>query len=315
MKYAIRCALMIFLVGSFNATTFGQRTASQVVLDTSEYAAYCAKQNCFNSSDGPLYYRDEGKGEVLVFVHGVPTSGWLFRKQMMHFMQQGFRVIVPDMLGFGSSYAPKGQAIYEPKQHSKRLLELLTALEIEKCTFITHDAGSLWIADLLEKQPDRAKRLVFINPLLNAAALTRKSIPSQGLFDAQLFSFLEKWTKSSFSKKIVNKGTWWNHVSEMALDGYASGLSADRMSGLLAHYAYLKQDEFQNFNYPSVQQPLLLLTGIQSSITDPVAQFAALDWPPARSLDQQKTIDGGDLLPEQFPELVTRYLMEFIVDR
>ena len=48
------------------------------------------------------HYVDEGRGEVVICLHGEPTWGYLYRN-MINPLAEEFRVIVPDHMGFGKS--------------------------------------------------------------------------------------------------------------------------------------------------------------------------------------------------------------------
>jgi len=122
------------------------------MIDTTNltYTDFRKSQEAFVSEDGDMKYIDRGKGEVVVLLHGVPTSGWLYRKMIDSLVDKGYRVIVPDMLGFGSSDSPKGYDLYTPEAHSKRLLALMDSLEIKNWNHVFHDAGGLWTWELFK---------------------------------------------------------------------------------------------------------------------------------------------------------------------
>ena len=93
--------------------------ASRYVL-TDNYANHRLQQSTVTTSGGKIGVIDVGEGPVLVLIHGVPTSSWLFRK-MIPDLQNHFRVIAIDLLGFGLSdkpeaidgnYLPSAQAGY-----------------------------------------------------------------------------------------------------------------------------------------------------------------------------------------------------------
>ena len=122
-------------------------------------------QHSFLSSKGTLKYIDKGEGDVLLLLHGIPTSGWLYRK-MIDELSKHYRVIVPDMLGFGSSDSPNGYHIYEPKEHAKRLLELMSFLKIDSWNHVFHDAGGLWTWELIKIASDKINTLIILNTII-----------------------------------------------------------------------------------------------------------------------------------------------------
>ena len=70
------------------------------------YQQHRSQQQSFDSKDGSIAFTDHGAGEVLVLLHGVPTSSWMYRK-IIPSLQSNFRIISIDLLGFGSSHKPK----------------------------------------------------------------------------------------------------------------------------------------------------------------------------------------------------------------
>ena len=102
---------------------------------TIQYSQFRAIQKSFASKDGTLKYIDQGEGEVILLLHGIPTSGWLYRKIINLISEKGYRVIVPDMLGFGNSDSPNGYDIYSEENHAQRILDLMDSLQIKTgCT-------------------------------------------------------------------------------------------------------------------------------------------------------------------------------------
>ena len=63
------------------------------------YQDFRDQQQTFVSPEGTIKYIYRGDGEVILLLHGVPTSGWLYR-HMIDELAKTHRVIAPDMLGF-----------------------------------------------------------------------------------------------------------------------------------------------------------------------------------------------------------------------
>lgn len=118
-------------------------------------------------SNGKIAYVDEGEGQdVVLLVHGVPTSSWLYRHIIPKIVEKGYRVIAPDLLGFGASDKPKGYEIYSEQNQGKRLLELMHHLEINTWTHVCHDAGGLWTWEMLQQDPNGPIRLVILDTII-----------------------------------------------------------------------------------------------------------------------------------------------------
>ncbi|MEN8198268.1 MAG: alpha/beta fold hydrolase, partial [Pseudomonadota bacterium] len=54
-----------------------------------------------------MAYIDEGAGPVVLFLHGNPTSSYLWRNVIPHVVAAGYRAVAPDLIGMGSSGKPK----------------------------------------------------------------------------------------------------------------------------------------------------------------------------------------------------------------
>jgi haloalkane dehalogenase len=87
---------------------------------------------------------DEGEGDPIVFLHGNPTSSYLWRDVMPHLEGMG-RLIAPDLIGMGDSekLPDSGPDRYTFAEHSGYLDDLLETLGVrENVTLVIHDWGS-----------------------------------------------------------------------------------------------------------------------------------------------------------------------------
>ncbi|KAF9171415.1 hypothetical protein BGX21_007523 [Mortierella sp. AD011] len=89
------------------------------------------------------HYVEEGdpKGKPLLLVHGFPDLWYGWRHQIKYLAKLGYRVIVPDTLGYGQTDAPVELHKYGMKTICAHLAALLDILEIPKVTIIGHDWG------------------------------------------------------------------------------------------------------------------------------------------------------------------------------
>lgn len=93
-----------------------------------------------------LRVRVAGSGPAVVLAHGFPELGYSWRHQVPALVEAGYRVIVPDMRGYGNSSRPPAVDAYDTSTVGKDLIGLLDALEEDKAAFIGHDwgAGVVW---------------------------------------------------------------------------------------------------------------------------------------------------------------------------
>lgn len=132
-----------------------------------------------------MAYVDVGSGDPIVFLHGNPTSSFVWRNVMPHLEGQG-RLVAPDLIGFGDSekLPPGDPSRYFMQHHANFLFGLLERLGVkEHVTFVLHDWGSplgfLW-AYRNRFNPDAVKGIAFMESVV--APVTSASMPGLAAF-------------------------------------------------------------------------------------------------------------------------------------
>ncbi len=115
--------------------------------------------------DHRIHYVDEGEGSPLVLVHGSPTTSALWRHQIPTLSKQ-FRVIAPDVLGFGRSVAPDAGVSFAEQANALRAL--LDHLHIERYSLVGHDWGGPIGAACAAQRPEQVHRWALINTTVRA---------------------------------------------------------------------------------------------------------------------------------------------------
>jgi pimeloyl-ACP methyl ester carboxylesterase len=80
-------------------------------------------------------------GPLMIFCHGWPMVGRVWRNQLEHFAARGFRCIAPDMRGYGGSSVPTSIAAYAVREIVGDMIELHDALGAEPAIWVGHDWG------------------------------------------------------------------------------------------------------------------------------------------------------------------------------
>jgi soluble epoxide hydrolase / lipid-phosphate phosphatase len=95
-----------------------------------------------------LSVHEAGAGTPVLLLHGFPELAYSWRNQIGPVADAGFRVIAPDMRGFGNSDAPADSQTYSVKNIVADITGLLDALELEQAVWVGHDWGSMpaWYA-------------------------------------------------------------------------------------------------------------------------------------------------------------------------
>jgi haloalkane dehalogenase len=112
-----------------------------------------------------MHYVDEGEKEnpVVLLLHGEPSWSYLYRKMIPILSEAGFRVIAPDLIGFGKSDKPTAQSDYTFQKHLDWTTALLNQLDLKDITLFCQDWGGLIGLRLVAAMPDKFARVVASN--------------------------------------------------------------------------------------------------------------------------------------------------------
>jgi haloalkane dehalogenase len=113
-----------------------------------------------------VHYVDEGRGEVLLCLHGEPTWSYLYRK-MIPILSARHRVIAMDFIGFGRSDKFTEQKEYSFKMHCDTLSGFIKALSLNQITLVVQDWGGPIGLRVVSEMPERFSRLIIMNTWLS----------------------------------------------------------------------------------------------------------------------------------------------------
>ena len=115
-----------------------------------------------------MAYVDEGAGDPIVFLHGNPTSSYLWRNVIPHLAGKG-RCIAPDLIGMGQSdkIPGSGPDSYRFVEHREYLDALLAALGVEdNVVFVVHDWGSALAFDWANRHRAAVRGLAYMEAVV-----------------------------------------------------------------------------------------------------------------------------------------------------
>jgi len=122
--------------------------------------------NYVEIGDTRMHYVDEGDGdEVILCLHGQPTWSYLYRHMIVP-LAEHYRVVAPDLIGFGKSDKYSKLEDYTYAMHMEKLVGFVEALDLTNITLICQDWGGLLGLPLAATHSDRFARLVVLNTFL-----------------------------------------------------------------------------------------------------------------------------------------------------
>ena len=138
------------------------------------------------------HYVDEGKGPVILMLHGNPTWSFLYRK-MINELKDEFRVIAPDYPGFGLSTSPLNYD-FLPSTHSQIIEEFVSLLNLKDIILVMQDWGGPIGLNIATDNPELIKGMV----LGNTWAWPLKRF-GQKMFSHIMGGFIGRWMARSFN--------------------------------------------------------------------------------------------------------------------
>ncbi len=128
-----------------------------------------------DETDLRVHYLDEGRGETVLCLHGQPSWSYLYRKMIPTLVGAGYRVVAPDLVGFGKSDKPIRREDYSYENHVAWLTRVVEALELRDITLVCQDWGSLIGLRVVAGNTERFARVVLSNGGLPDA----KGVPAE----------------------------------------------------------------------------------------------------------------------------------------
>ena len=110
-----------------------------------------------------VHHVEAGEGPTVLLMHGQPTWSFLYRSMIGPLVEHGFRIVAPDLIGFGRSAKPREVSNHTYERHVSWMSRWLDAVDLDGVTMFAQDWGGLIGLRLLASQPDRFARLVVAN--------------------------------------------------------------------------------------------------------------------------------------------------------
>jgi pimeloyl-ACP methyl ester carboxylesterase len=259
-----------------------------------------------------IEYELAGEGQPVVLLHGFPDSGRLWRNQLPALVEAGFKVIVPDLRGFGRSDKPAEVQAYALPALVGDVLAVMDDAGVQKAHVVGHDWGAALAWALATFAGDRIERLVVMSVGHPATFRGNGFEQHQKSWYMLLFQFpgvAEEWLSAN---DWANLRRWASHPDT---DGVIADLEAhgSLTPGLNYYRANVPPESYvrTRLELPPVKAPTM---GIWSS-----ADFALNEPQMTNSANnvagpwRYERIDGpGHWMQLEAPDAVNRLLLDFL---
>ncbi len=265
-----------------------------------------------------LHVAEAGEGPPLLLLHGWPQHWWCWR-HMIPRLADHYRVLAPDLRGWGFSEAPAGR--YAKATLAADIIALLDTEGLEQVSVISHDWGAYVSFLLALEHPERIERLVALDIVPPWPAASRP----RPLALLQLLSYQvavatpglgpRTMTASPFAvRSLIRRGSGGagKHWSNQELDVYANVLRepARARASSACYRTFLTRElpasARANQNPDRLDVPTLLLMGADSLLRALLAPMTV------GNLEMREIAGAGHFLPEEVPEQVLALALPFL---
>jgi pimeloyl-ACP methyl ester carboxylesterase len=139
--------------------------------ETNREAVFHADYSRFTEVDGVrVHYQEAGPSDAapIVLIHGFASSNLVWSKVLLELAAAGFRVIAPDLLGYGYSGKPR-ELDYTIGSQARMIVSLLGELGIERTTIVGSSYGGAVAANIALDNPALVEKLILVGAVTNNA--------------------------------------------------------------------------------------------------------------------------------------------------
>ena len=282
-------------------------------------------------NDIDLAVLTEGAGPLVVLAHGFPDLALTWRRQVPALVAAGYRVVAPDMRGYGASSRPDSVAAYRSDVVGADLIGLLDHEGVERAHFVGHDWGAASVWPLGLTHPDRVLSLTGLSvPYAPPSPAPPTEIFRRRLGEGfymlrfhrdEIIPLLDRDVARTLS--LVLNG----HMNDLGTDGpaqvpswlpddvFAEYVRAFARTGFAAALGYYRNLD-ANWHLATLREtapieaPSLFVTGSH----DPVMQFMPSDRTAEafRSLQRHVVEGAGHWVHQEEPDRVNALLLEHL---
>ena len=215
-------------------------------------------------------------GHTVVLLHGNNFAGFYFGNLAEAIRKEGFRVIIPDQMGYGRSSKPI--IPYSFNDFARNTRNLLASLNIQKAMIVGHSMGGMLAARFATQYPAVTERLVIYNPI--GVVDSRFDRPAQSVDDGYKQTLGQNYQniRASLMRYVAHNPAAWNQTFETyARIRYGWTLSADwpRLAMVQTLIGNVNYADPVVYDWPHIKAPTLAFGGADDFLAGTPAIFQA----------------------------------------
>lgn len=213
-------------------------------------------------------------GHTVMLLHGNNFGGFYFKAIIDGLTAVGFRVIVPDQIGYGKSSKPLAPYNFNSQARNTQLI--LDAEQIDQVMVVGHSMGGMLATRFTTQYPDSVERLVVYNPIgLSDSRFNRPMTPVDEVY-ARIIQTDYQSTRRSLSRYVGHDPDAWNEEFELYTRiRYSWTLSSDwpRLAMVQALISQMLYFDPVVYDWAHVHVPTLAFGGAEDLLLGPAETF------------------------------------------
>jgi len=209
-----------------------------------------------------IHYYEKGEGQPLLLVHGMGQSLYTWRENIDFFAENGFRVIAPDMAGFG--YSGHLNIYYTIEENALVIGAFLDALRIRKTHIIGFSTGALSALQFAAANPKKADKLV----LVSSGGPNEHYPLSLKLLTTRLGAFYFKHIfREATARSVLSEGYFdATQLTGDVLAGYYEPLRSKEVRETLVRCMLHFDDTFVRSHLKGIKKQVLIFQGTEDRL-------------------------------------------------
>lgn len=255
----------------------------------------------------------QANGRTVMLFHGFNFGGFYFAGPIEALRREGFRVVVPDQIGFGRSSKPVIPYNFHDMALNSRTL--LKSLGISKAVVVGHSMGGMLAARFASSYPDVTERVVLYNPIgLTDARWDQAWTSADDAYKALMAQTHDENYAQAYGtiKRYFATSPWKPEYDQFVRIMYAPSLSADwpRLAMVRVLLRQMLYFDPVVYDWPHIKVKALVLGGDKDGPDFPAQAKHIADTIPGA---QMVLIPGAGHVPHiEFPEIFNRELLKFL---
>jgi pimeloyl-ACP methyl ester carboxylesterase len=263
-------------------------------------------------------------GRTVLLFHGRNFGGYYWENTIRFLAGKGYRVVVPDQIGFGKSSKPDiGLSFHAAADQTRRLLD---HLGVERVTLIAHSMGSMFGVRFSLMYPKRVEQLVLEGPI--GLEDYRLKVPFAA--DDELAKEARSQTREALDRFYRGYFAHWKPDYQVFADvawRWATGPDADLLARVASHTYRMAYEQPVVYELSRLQMPVLVIGGskdrsaigrnrVTPEVRDTMGRFTELVPAAAAAIPNARGVvldDVGHIPHLESPERFQALLEEFLV--